>query len=81
MTSRQLRPFQKPERPVPVAELAGPTWPAATQLAADRQLTPLNRLALPRAGAGTFVTVHVLPFQDTAAALPVLPPAFALMSR
>jgi len=38
----------------------------------------LNRLALPRPGAGTRGTVQALPFQDAAAALPVLPPAFTL---
>ena len=57
---------------MPFVEPDGPAWPTATQFDADRQVTPLSRLALPLAGAGTPVTVQALPFQVAAAALPVL---------
>jgi hypothetical protein len=75
-TRRQLLPFQKPDRPVPVpfVDPDGPAWPTATQSLADRQVTPANELALPLPGAGTLVTVQAAPFQDTAAALLVLTP-------
>src|ERR1700722_18329025 len=80
VTRAQPFPFQTPARPLPSVDLKGPSCPAATQAAADRQLTSLNRLALPLAGAGTLVAVQALPFHDAAAALPVLPPSLTLMS-
>src|SRR5215469_2534016 len=71
-TSRQLLPFQRPDRPLPAVDPVGPVLPTATQLAVSGHETPSNWLDLPLAGAGTGTTAHLLPFQVAAAALPEL---------
>ena len=55
MTRCQLFPFQKPDRPTPSIVRTGPISPTATQFVTDRQVTALNRVAVPVAGVGVEV--------------------------
>jgi len=69
-TAFHLVPFQKPvkaalENSVPCGP---PPSPTATQSFADRQLTELNALVPPLAGAGTLATFQVVPLYEAASA-------------
>ena len=60
---RQPLPFQKPDRPVPFIDTAGPAWPTATQsVAAAGQRAAVARTT----GAGT---VRVLALATSGAVL------------